>query len=205
MAITWLICFTPSIPMWSSPACNSAPVASELLAGQTFERVISSELVFQIRPEKLGPNGQFDGWTIALHSKSSPEDDYIYPVNPPIRFNGLQTLGPAYGEDAKASLGHAHQMNFLLSRKDYNRIQPLLTGALWPYSAPHPDTAGSEYLEGLKHLSMGTADLQVLSYDLLAGTDSIRRVKFRIVFTAPADFKFEPALGAKPSSCIVRY
>jgi hypothetical protein len=176
-------------------------ISSELIAGQPFERAIGGDLVFQIRPEKLGPNGELDGWTVALHSKSSPEDDYIYPVNPPIRFNGLQTLGPAYGEDAKASLGHSRRMRFLLKRKDYERIEPLLNAALWPYSAPHPDTAGSEYLDGLKKLSTGMADLQVLSYDLLPGTDSIRRIKFVVLFTAPVDFKFEPALRPKPSSC----
>jgi hypothetical protein len=106
LSLAWL---TTPTAMWSSPACNSVVVSSELAASQTFERAIGGDLIFQIRPEKLGPNGEFDGWTVALHPKSSPEDDYIYPVNPPIRFNGLQTLGPAYGEDAKASLGHAHR------------------------------------------------------------------------------------------------
>jgi hypothetical protein len=94
-------------------------------------------------------------------------------------------------------------MRFLLQRKDYERIQPLLTAALWPYSAPHPDTAGTEYLDGLKHLPTGTADLQVLSYDLSPGMDSIRRLTFQVVFTAPSDFKFEPDLQPKPSSCAV--
>ena len=198
--LSWLT--TPAW-MWSTSACNSVSISSELVAGQIFEGAIGGDLVFQIRPEKLGPNGELDGWIVALHSKSSPEDDYIYPVNPPIRFNGLQTLGTAYGEDAKASLGHSRRMRFLLQRKDYERIQPLLNAALWPYSAPRPDTAGSEYLDGIKKLSTGTADLQVLSYDLLPGTDSIRRMKFVVVFTTPVDFKFEPALRPKPSSCAV--
>jgi hypothetical protein len=201
VALVLLTSLTTPPWMWSTSACNSVSISSELVAGQTFERAIGGDLVFQIRPEKLGPNAEFDGWTVALHSKSSPEDDYIYPVNLPIRFNGLQTLGTAYGEDAKASLGHARRMRLLLQRKDYERIQPLLNAALWPYSAPHPDTAGAEYLDGLKKLSTGTAELTVLSYDLQPGSDSLRRMSFRVTFTASASFKFDAELHPKPSAC----
>jgi len=83
VALVLLIWLTTPISTWSSPACDSVSISSELVAGQIFERALGGDLVFQIRPQKLGPNGEFDGWTVALHSKSFPEDDYIYPVNLP--------------------------------------------------------------------------------------------------------------------------
>jgi hypothetical protein len=170
---------------WSADQCNSVSISAKLTADQTFEQEIGGDLVFRIRPEKLGPEGDLHGWIVTLFRKRSPQQDYIYPVNPPIRFNGLQTLGSVFGESSKSSLESAHRMRFLFQQNDYERIQPYLTAALWPYSAPHPDTVGAEYLSALQHLRMGVADLRVLSYELIPGTESIRQMKFQAVFTAP--------------------
>jgi len=114
----------------------------ELQAGGHFEKVIGGDLVFRLEPEILGPHGDLHGWQISLAPSHESDRDYIFPVNPPLRFNGLQTLGPGYGDDTKTSLAHPHEMFFLLDRADYDRIWPLLTNALWPYSAPEPDKAG---------------------------------------------------------------
>jgi hypothetical protein len=98
-----------------------------LVAGDTFEHAIGDGLIFRLRPEKLGHDSSLDGWTIEFFPQTSPQHDYIYSVNPPIRFNGLQALGATYGDDAKTSLGHPHQMRFLLDANGSERIQPLLT------------------------------------------------------------------------------
>jgi len=172
-----------------------------VVAGGAFEHAIGGGLISRLRPEKLGPDSSLDGWTIELFPQTSPQHDYIYPVNPPIRFNGLQTLGATYGDDATTSLGHPHQMRFLLDANVYERIQPLLTAALWPYNAPHPETAGAEYLGTLKELPTGRADLTVLSYDLEPETDSIRHINIRVTFTVPAGFKFDPHFQPKPVGC----
>jgi len=199
-----LICGLAPIGGWSAETCHSVSLTAELFAGQGFERMIGGDLVFRFHPEKLGHDGQLDGWSVALSPKSSPRQDYIYPVNPPIRFNGLQTLGVGYGygEDSRASLEYAHKMRFLLNQKDYDRIQPMLTAALWPYNAPHPETAGADYLGALKDLRTGMVELTVLSYELARGTDSIRRIKFRVTVTAPMSFKFASGLRSKLSSCL---
>ena len=77
-------------------------MTGELSAGDPFEKVIGSGLVFRLDPEKFGPKGDVNGWDITLLPLGRRNDDYIYPVNPPLRFNALQLLGPAYGEDTKA-------------------------------------------------------------------------------------------------------
>ena len=68
---------------WSADRCNSVSISAKLTADQTFEQEIGGDLVFRIRPEKLGPEGDLDGWIVALFRKRSPQQDYIYPVNPP--------------------------------------------------------------------------------------------------------------------------
>ena len=92
-------------------------------------------------------------------------DDYIYPVNPPLRFNGEQILGPSYGDDTKKSLGHPCELFFLLSSDDYDRIMPLATNVLWPYSAPRPENAADEYQTALRALTKGQLSFNVQSYD----------------------------------------
>ena len=74
----------------------------ELQAGAHFwKKVIGGDLVFRLEPETLGPHGELHGWQISLAPSHAPDSDYIYPVNPPLRFNGLQTLGPGYGDDTR--------------------------------------------------------------------------------------------------------
>ena len=181
--------------------CHQIAITGELSSGDSFQRNIGSGFVLRLNPEPAGANGEFNGWNIILTPADNPDQDYIYPVSPPLRFNGLQTLGPSYGDDAKTSLGYAHEMHFLLNAADYKHIQPLLTSALWPYSAPNPDRAGPEYVEALEQLTTGLLKLTVASYDLDPANGSIRHMKFRAEFTAPASFAFDLALQSKPITC----
>jgi hypothetical protein len=196
-----LICGLSSAQSRPVAACHSASLTAELSGGQAFERAVGGGLAFRLQPQKLGPDGQADGWSISLSPQNAPEQDYIYPVNPPLRFNPLQILGRNYNDDAKASLGRPRRMRFLLNRNDFQQIEPLLNAALWPYSAPHPDTAGDEYLTALSKLRTGVAEVEILNYDLAPEGDSIRRMKFRVTFTAPMNFQFFKNLPSRSSSC----
>ena len=184
----------------STGACRRIVVTGKLSPGDRFERTIGGGLIFRLDPEALGPDGKVNGWRITLGPRGN-SDDYIYPVNPPLRFNGVQTLGASYGDDTKTSLGHPHEMRFLLDAADYKRIWPLLTNALWPYSAPHPDEALSEYVAALSGLSTGLLNVTVISYDADPDKGSIRRIGFRAAFSAPASFNFEPTLKPQPAEC----
>src|SRR5260370_198380 len=100
--------------------CDSITLTGELQAGDHFEKVIGGELVFRLEPDRLGPDGKLHGWGISLAPLHEPDRDYIYPVNPPLRFNGLQILGPSYADDPKTSLAHPHEIRFLLHRAAYD-------------------------------------------------------------------------------------
>jgi hypothetical protein len=180
--------------------CNHILLYHQLSSGYEFKKAIGEDLVFKVDPERSDQKGGFDGWFISLVSSREPDDDYLYPVNPPLRLNPLQTLGPGYGEDAKASLAYIHEMRFVLTAADYRQIWPFVTNALWPYNAPDPDKADDEYFGALKKLTTGLLRITVTSYDL-DGPGRIRQMKFRAEFWAPVSFSFDPTLKAKQTEC----
>jgi len=124
--------------------CQSFSISAELVAGNNFHLAITNDLVFRLSPEDLMPEMRVNRWHISVGPEGNV--DYIYPVNIPLRFNSQLTLGAIYGEDAKGSLGSSHEMRFLLSKADYERLLPKLDYVLWPCTAPDPDHASDEYL-----------------------------------------------------------
>ncbi len=89
------------------------------------------------------------GWVFSLKDPSGR--DYIYPVNPALRFNGSQTLGAGYGDTAKQSLSHGRELRFLLDQSDYEAFEPYVDHALWPYNAAGPDHATDQYFGALEN------------------------------------------------------
>lgn len=200
-----LLLFSLAMPSMSQSSplktCHSVVLTGRLSAGGRYEEAIGEDLVFRLDPERLGPNGQLNGWNISLVASRDENHDYIYPVNPPLRFNGLQILGPSYGDNTKASLDHPHEMRFVVDPADYRRIWPLVTNALWPYYAPNPDKVADEYFNMLKTLRTGQLMFTVTSYDADPGSGSIRYVSFRSEFRAPENFAFDPRLKPQEVEC----
>lgn len=124
-------------------------LTGELSSGERFEKTIGERLVFRLYPY-ASPKSEVTGWSISLTPIDDAHQDYVYPVNPPLRFNELETLGPGY-DDTKASLGHPHLIRFLLDVADYERVSPVVTNALWADPAPHPEQTAAEYFVALKN------------------------------------------------------
>jgi hypothetical protein len=191
-------------PAWAAPrtrGCHAAAFTVTVAANDRVEKTIGSGLTFRLEPQALGPDGGATGWQMTIVPSRSPTEDYIHPVNPPLRFNGVQIFGPSYGDDVEASLSHVHEVRFLLRAADYDRIAPLLTNALWPYSAPRPDAAADEYTTVLKGLTTGRLAVTVVSYETTPDTDSLRRMTLRAELTTPGTFTFAPGLKPRPTSC----
>ena len=93
-------------------ACRSFTLADELDAYDKFDRAIGNGLSLRLQPTEVGPEGEKNGWEISIVRAEAVDEDFIYPVNLPLRFNGVQILGASYNDDAKASLGHPHEMWF---------------------------------------------------------------------------------------------
>jgi hypothetical protein len=91
--------FIPLIFVWhllGSPQtqleCRKITLEFSLEAGQSYERIIGRNHTLKVRADdSLKPP---NGWRYSL--VDSAGHDYIAPVNPPLRFNPLQILGPGY-------------------------------------------------------------------------------------------------------------
>lgn len=170
--------------------CRTVSFVASVADGTAFEREISPDLALRLA-----------GWRVTLTPVGAPDNDYIYPVNPPIRFNPMQNFGAGYGLSAKQSMEMPRELRFVTRKKDYDRIDPKLIGALWPYNAPRPKTASAEYLSVLKSLTTGVLKIAVLDYELDSADEEVVRARFSIELTAPTAIGFLPELGPKSASC----
>jgi hypothetical protein len=176
----------------SQPDCTSAAMSFPLKATDSFRQPISHDLTFTVQPLKK------TGWTFSLvDTKGS---DFIYPVNPPLRFNGSQTLGAGYGATAKQSLGYGRELRFLLSGSEYDGFWPYVEHALWPGDAPDPDHAADQYLAELEKVHTGLLRLSVVRSDI-SENDEVRFAEFKIEFIAPVEYPFVASLGPHAIAC----
>jgi hypothetical protein len=188
-----LTCSTSAQEQKALPRCNAVTLAVSLNAGDGYRRRING-LTFQVRAEQQ----KEEGWMFYIVDDAGR--DFIYPVNPPIRFNPSQILGPGYGMSARKSLEWNRELRFLLNQFDYERIHPLLVNALWPYSAPNPDQAAEQYLSALANLRPGLLRVKIVGRDV-ASDDAVRAAKLQVEFIAPSDFHFDPSLEPRPTAC----
>jgi len=178
-----------------SPSCHSASFKVTLDVYDDFEQPLGGALLLRVRTLKE------QGWFIDIVPAEATTNDYIYPVNPPLRFNSNQYLGAAYGESVKSSLAYAHEMRFLLDRNDYGRVYSLIGNVLWPYQTADPDRALSDYRSAAKHAKKGWLKVSVSSYKLDRKTDDLARIELRVRVTTPVDFSFAPGLKSRTVTC----
>jgi hypothetical protein len=194
LIITLLLCSWKLFPQnkVTQPQCNVAAISFALEAGGDFQQRVS-DLVFKVRPLK-----DSRGWVISLEDKAGR--DFIYPVNPALRFNSSQTIGAVYGDTAKQSLSQGRELRFLLNKSDYDAFEPYVDHALWPYNAPDPDRASDEYLDALESLHTGLLRLTILRADVIP-YDTVRSAEFNAEFIAPYSFQFDSSLASHPMTC----
>jgi len=178
----------------SSSACQSVSFKVHLNAGDSFEREFGGGLLFRLTSQKD------PGWFLDIVPAEANTNDYIYPVNLPLRLNPNQTLGPGYGETVKSSLAHRHEMRFLLNRSDYDRVSDLIGNVLWPYQTPDPDKALLDYTNAVDNARKGSLKVMVSSYKTDA-KGALTRIKLRVEITTPPDFQFAPHLNPFPEPC----
>src|ERR1700688_4675352 len=119
----------------TQPQCASVAISFALKTGDSFQQPVS-DLTLKLQP--MASTGLAStGWTFSL--VDTKDRDFIYPVNPSLRFNGSQTLGAGYGVTAKQSLSYGRELRFLLNGSEYQMFWPYAEQALWPYVAPDPD------------------------------------------------------------------
>jgi hypothetical protein len=179
----------------SSYACQSVFFKASLNAGDDFARELGGGLLFRVRSEKE------PGWFVDIVPAEANTKDYIYPVNLPLQSNANQMLGPGYGETVKSSLAHTHEMNFLLSQSDFDRISALVGNVLRSYQTKDPDKALSDYTDAVDRAPKGSLKVSISSYKTDRKDGTLTHIKLRLQVTTPADFQFAPKLNPLPWPC----
>src|SRR5258708_37235402 len=116
--------------------CHAIGFEGEIVAGQTFERKIGTGLNLRFVPQNFGDaKTVLAGWHVELapvpqEGSTDGLKDFIYPVNPPLRFNPWQEIDTSYGIAAVKKLQHAIAYAFILNAQDYRRIEAALNDAL---------------------------------------------------------------------------
>jgi hypothetical protein len=180
----------------TQPQCASVAISFALKTGDSFKQPVS-DLTLKLQP--MASTGLAStGWIFSL--VDTKDRDFIYPVNPALRFNGSQTLGAGYGVTAKQSLSYGRELRFLLKGSEYDVFWPYVEHALWPYTAPDPDDAADQYLSELDKLRTGFLRLTVVHSDV-SESDEVRFAEFRMEFIAPTTYQFVPSLPSQAVAC----
>jgi len=181
----------PAQDRGTQPECRAIAISVSLKSGERFQQRIN-HLTFKVKPLKS------TGWMFSLEDAGGR--DFIYPVNPPLRFNRLQTLGAGYGDTTKRSLSYGRELHFLLNESDYDAFEPYLRHALWPYYAPDPDRATEQYLGELDRLRTGLLRLKIVRSDVTE-SDEVRSAQLKVEFIAPVAFPYPSAFSPHPVAC----
>ena len=180
----------------SLPQCHSVSFKVAIEAYDESEQPFGGNLLFRVR------SGSEPGWFFDIVPADATANDYIYPVNLPLRFNANQYVGSAvYGDSVKSSLSHPHEMRFLLDRTDFDHVSSLIGNVLWPYQTADPDKALSNYKDAVKTAKKGWLAVAVSSYSTDAKTGDVTRMKLRVKVTTPMAFEFHPGLKSMPVPC----
>jgi hypothetical protein len=175
--------------------CRRAVFEARVRGGEAYSRLLGGGLVFHLQPQSGN-----QGWKIVVSPEGSQED-WAYPVNPPLRSANAQAMMTGWGESVRARLGYSHQVYFLLEKADYERMFQLVSDALWPYSAKDPEHATEAYFDALSHIRTGMVEVTALDYDRDGPPESVQWMRFRAVVTVPGDFAADPQLDWGTAAC----
>jgi hypothetical protein len=192
--------FAQARPQQHSSVCLRASFGGQVNEGQSFSHSLGNGLVLHLDPLK----GDW-GWQLTISPEGS-NDDWAYPVNPPLRIGNSEYLGTGYGESAREVLSRAHEIRFPLTNAEYLRMSKLAYVAVWSdqskqKSGPDPTTA---YLDALKTLRTGAVIVSVPDYDKDGPPEKVRWMKFSAVLIAPQGFRGVTNLDWTTGSCSLK-
>lgn len=195
VAAVFAISGWPSLRAGTPGQCRAVTFTASLDAGNRFVQKVG-DLKFAIRATH--DKGFCNGWTFSMEDASG--NDFIYPVNMPLRFNPSQFLGCSYGLTARQGLEMNRTMRFILAEQDYLRLDPLMENALWPGESPDPDHAAEIYLKAIRAVHTGLLRLKTVHFKL-SPNGLIRSATFRVELIAPASFHFGSLLKPYSTAC----
>ena len=165
--------------------------SGEVLRGETFEKEISSNLVFRLVPRP-------QGWDIQIGNKTNPDLDFSRITLPLRGINSRQLNGWHFRNADNTGINDGsvnapqeiREFEFVVGQEDYDIAFDALTKLSWPYdyTDEEVDEASEQIYGGLKR---GTGILTVTDMELgnLEPNEQawFERVKFDVELILPVD------------------
>jgi hypothetical protein len=197
----FLLCSTISFSAECEVVCHEISLDGSLRAGEQFSREIGSGLELRLVPVQFSDPSTptpLDGWRVQVvptepAGSAREEEDRIYPVNLPLRFNPWREIGSSYGIRAEEKLQRPILYAFVPDEGSFRRIRDLASDALWPYSARDPVHATEAYLSVLNTLALGTIRFTPTQYRTAESGKTIVEITFSVEIIAPEQFAFAAA------------
>jgi hypothetical protein len=175
--------------------CQRTIFAGRVKGLEAFRQSLGGGLVFHLDPWKNNL-----GWTIAISPKES-NDDWAYPVNPPLRSRNSQYMATGYGDAVKDVLKYRHEVYFLLTEANYREISKLVGEALWPYTSKEPEKTAERYFEALNAVKTGTVIVKAVDYDKDGPPETVDWMQFQTVVIVPLGFEGDIGLSWTTGIC----
>jgi hypothetical protein len=155
--------------------------------GETFSKPLSPDLAFLLNPNPYG-------WTMTI--EDADQNDMIYPVTPPYRFNSLQSFDGSYGAKLVPDETRPFQFIYGLKKGEYETVQTHLNNILWPMAKDDQEDG----LEALDHYPQGKGRIYIEDFKTTQpppgtkdGTETVNMLKFKVHLEAPKGYFFKIA------------
>ncbi|MDF2765415.1 MAG: hypothetical protein K0S81_2409 [Rhodospirillales bacterium] len=100
LAVLWLVL----VPLLARAEEGwTIAVSGEVSAGEDFTAELPDGLVFVLEAVRQAPPNP-TGWTIKIHKADLPDQDLVWPANPPYRFDNVRYLDTGYGKTPEQML-----------------------------------------------------------------------------------------------------
>jgi hypothetical protein len=178
-------------PKGSASTCHELSFSGRITGGEKYSRELGETLWIRFAP--LKDNW---GWDISV-TPANGDDDYAWPVNPPLRGDNSQYLGTGWGETVEHRLGFEHRIFFALSRADYDQAVKLVNDEAM---SKDPGGAG-RYLAALPTIPAGVLYVKPMKFEPADEGKAVNWMEYSVTVITPASFHPASDLAPKERPC----
>ena len=187
-----LIIVVVALTVQAQEQCRAASVITIIEGDRDFMLELGNDLKLHLRSGK----DQL-GWVVSVTPEGNIKEDWMFPVNLPLRTGESQFLATGYGESVRERMQYKHEIRFALTQSDYQQYARLATQTL---ESRDPDAAG-RFLAEYRKMRAGTVVIEPLKYQTSSDGTQMEWAKLKFVVIVPKTFPGSTALKWRRSEC----
>ncbi len=137
LKIAYLLLMVTWFALYAQAQERTIHIAGELSRGEKFQKAITPDLNFVLRPDTAAP-GAISGWAITVspqHDHPRECDEFVWVVTPPYRGYNPAHLDTSYGTPAEEAMKFSpRDFNFVLNCSGYKEEEERVDRILWSYN-----------------------------------------------------------------------